>query len=314
MRYQMTYKEFTIPSSNGKQDLFCWVMEPSGPPERIIQLVHGLGCHSGRYRYIAQKLCEAGALVCANDHVGHGQTALSSDTFGRTFGDWRIFPEDEHRLHQTVTQRYPQLPYGMFGHSMGSMIARAYAAMYPEDGLKALALGGICQQNPGADVLLTKKEIPDLMAEGLGHDMELGGRYFGVLMEKANVRFPGEDASAWLCRDLSVRTDYANDPLNNHTGNALEMLFAFLEMYRFTTDPANDAKIPTGLPLLLMAGDQDPCGNYGEGLYNAVNSLINTGHKARCIAFSGYRHEIHNHPALRERFLQELTKFFRDNM
>ena len=310
----MTYKEFTIPSSNGKQDLFCWVLEPQGPPERIIQLVHGLGCHSGRYRYMAQKLCGAGALVCANDHVGHGRTALPGGTFGRTFGDWRVFPEDEHRLHQAVARQYPQLPFGMFGHSMGSMIARSYAAMYPEDGLKALALGGVCQQNPGADILLTRPEIPDLMEQGHGHDLDLGGKYFDILMEKANIRFPGEDASAWLCRDLSVRTDYAADPLNNHTGNSLEMLFAFLELYRTTTDPANDARIPQEVPLLLMAGDQDPCSNYGEGLYNAANSLIDTGHRVGCMAFSGYRHEIHNHPALRDRIIGELICFFHENM
>ena len=310
----MTYTEFEIPSSNGRQALFCWLLEPRDKPRGVIQLVHGLGCHSGRYRYMAQKLCEAGFLVCANDHIGHGKTAQHSNTFGRTYGDWHIFPEDEHRLRQAVAQRYPQLPFGMFGHSMGSMIARAYAAMYPEDGLRALALGGVCQQNPGADILLTKPEIPELMAQGFGHDMELGGQYFSILMEQANVRFPDEDASAWLCCDPAVREEYAADPLNNHTGSALELLHAFLELYRGTTDPRNDARIPRDLPLLLMAGDQDPCGNYGEGLYNAANSLRNTGHRTRCIAFSGHRHEIHNHPAIRDRVIGELAGFFRENM
>lgn len=307
----MTLNEFNFKSFNGISTVHAWCATPNAEPVGIIQLVHGLGCHSRRYLPMAKALTEAGFVVCADDHVGHGRTAEADSSFGTVRGNWRTFLEDEHTLRQLLWDRYPQLPFGMFGHSMGSMIARGYAAAYPEDGLRALALGGICQQNPGAEPLLELPEIGALIAEGRGADMALGGKYFGILMEKANVRYPEEGPAAWLSRDQGVREDYAADSLNNHVGNALDMLHAFVELYRISTDPKNDAQIPRGLPLLLMAGDQDPCGNYGEGLYNAANSLTATGHRVECTAFTGYRHEIHNHPDLRNSIHDKLICFFR---
>lgn len=309
----MTFKEFRFSSYNKISSVYAWCMVPRGEPLGIIQLVHGLGCHSGRYRPMAESLCRAGFLVCADDHVGHGRTAQWDGSFGHTGGSWRVFIEDEHTLRCLMRQEYPALPFGMFGHSMGSMICRIYAATHPEDGLRALALGGICQQNPGAEPLLRIARIQEEIDGGFGSDMTLGAKYFGLLMENANIRYPQEGPAAWLSRDEGVREDYAADPLNNHVGNTLDMLHSFVELYRTSTDPENDALIPRQLPLLLMAGDQDPCGNYGEGLYNAANSLTNTGHPVECIAFSGYRHEIHNHPDLRDQVISKLTRFFKDH-
>ena len=54
-------------------------------------------------------------------------------------------------------------------------------------------------------------------------------------------------------------------------------------------------KVPEDLPVLCIAGDQDPVGNFGEGVYSCANWLTSTGHQVTTKLYSGYRHEIHNY-------------------
>ena len=76
--------------------------------------------------YIVRYL-EAGYIAAADDHVGHGKTALKNDTWGN-WGEkgCHTMMEDEHTLKELVCKMYPNMPYFLFGHSMGSMIARDF--------------------------------------------------------------------------------------------------------------------------------------------------------------------------------------------
>ena len=67
--------------------------------------------------------------------------------------------------------------------------------------------------------------------------------------------------------------------------------------------------VPSEIPVYLMSGDQDPCGNYGEGLYHVANLLANTGNKTTVRAYTGYRHEIHNELAIRDEVVDGLVQF-----
>ena len=67
--------------------------------------------------------------------------------------------------------------------------------------------------------------------------------------------------------------------------------------------------VPSNIPVYLIAGDQDPCGNYGEGLYHVANLLANTGNKVSVKAYSGYRHEIHNELDIRDEVVDGLINF-----
>ena len=50
-------------------------------------------------------------------------------------------------------------------------------------------------------------------------------------------------------------------------------------------------KVPIDLPIYNIAGDQDPVGEYGVGVYQVSNWLIQTGHTVTTKLYSGYRHE-----------------------
>jgi alpha-beta hydrolase superfamily lysophospholipase len=58
-------------------------------------------------------------------------------------------------------------------------------------------------------------------------------------------------------------------------------------------------KVPVELPILLIAGDQDPVGNFGEGVYACANWLVDTGHDVVTKLYSGFRHEIHNYDEIK---------------
>ena len=59
-------------------------------------------------------------------------------------------------------------------------------------------------------------------------------------------------------------------------------------------------RVPVALPIYNIAGDQDPVGNYGEGVYRVSNWLANTGHNVRTRLYPGFRHEIHNYSQIKE--------------
>ena len=70
--------------------------------------------------------------------------------------------------------------------------------------------------------------------------------------------------------------------------------------------------MPASIPVYLISGDQDPCGNYGEGLYHVANLLARSGNKTTVRAYSGYRHEIHNELELRDEVEDGLIAFIND--
>ncbi|MBR3993632.1 MAG: alpha/beta hydrolase, partial [Anaerotignum sp.] len=131
-------------SYNGRDDVYGWIYVPAAKAKGVVQLVHGFGEHSRRYFHMIVKFMEAGYIVAADDHVGHGKTALENDTWG----NWgskgcQTMMEDEHTLKQLVQEKYPDIPYFMYGHSMGSIICRQFLAKYGSELTGAIICGTV---------------------------------------------------------------------------------------------------------------------------------------------------------------------------
>src|SRR5699024_562463 len=63
-------------SADGKTAAACYFYRPAeGRPCGVVQISHGMCEYLEWYEEFAAFLCEAGFVVCGNDHLGHGRTA-----------------------------------------------------------------------------------------------------------------------------------------------------------------------------------------------------------------------------------------------
>ena len=84
--------EIKFASSNGRDEVTGWIYVPAiAEPEGIVQLVHGFGEHSRRYFHLIVSLMEAGYIVAADDHVGHGATAIANNPSVNDYNPFFIY-------------------------------------------------------------------------------------------------------------------------------------------------------------------------------------------------------------------------------
>ena len=260
--------EVKFSSYNQRDEVYGWIYVPAAKIRGVVQLVHGFGEHSRRYLHMICKFMDAGFVVAADDHVGHGKTALENDTWG----NWgskgcQTMMEDEHILKQIVQEKYPDVPYFMFGHSMGSIICRQFLAKYGDE--LAGAMGGL----------------------------------FARIEEGVKI------GNEWICHDPYVQIDHATDPFDAFTKpTSNEALLQFVEMIDEVNTPEWAGKVPN-IPLYNVAGAEDPCGSYGEGVKLVTKWLEDTGHDVTTVLYEGYRHEIHNYADLKDKMEAGLVDF-----
>src|SRR5699024_3742369 len=84
----------------------------------------------------------------------------------------------------------------------------------------------------------------------------------------------------------------------------------FVDVYDQANDRALYSAIGAQLPVLILAGEQDPVANYGEGAFQVAKRLRETGHDdVRTRVFPGVRHEVHNEPLTRAEAEREILDF-----
>ncbi len=286
-------KEYSVPSKSGVADVYarCWL--PADGPKAIFQIVHGMAEHGERYEDFAKYLCNEGFAVLVDDHVGHGKSVKSDDDlgyFGETNG-WDALVEDERALTELIKAENPDIPIIFFGHSMGSFIAREYARRYGKDErIKAVVFCGSSGKNPAAAIAIS---LADAIAKikGSKHRSNFINKMaFGPYNKKTENRTPFD----WLTTDKTEVDKYVADKYCGYlfTAKGYKDLFTILN-----TVSGKDwyDSIYENLPILLVAGEDDPVGNYGKGIKQIYNDLVGTGKKDVTIKlFPGMRHEILN--------------------
>ena len=89
--------------------------------------------HIERFDAMAEYMAQRGILVVGNDHIGHGHSVENENDFGYFADDkdpGRYLVEDMHRLTKIMKHKYPDKPYFLAGHSMGSFMVRRYIIKY----------------------------------------------------------------------------------------------------------------------------------------------------------------------------------------
>ena len=299
--------EVNFLSYNQRDQVQGWIYVPACKPKGIVQIIHGFGEHSRRYLHMIAHFVEAGYIVSADDHVGHGKTAMVSGVWG----DWgdkgcHTMMEDEHQLKMITQEKYPDLPYFLFGHSMGSFITRDFIAKYGDE-LAGATICGTAGIFRGAHE--TAKKIKQAIDEGKGEESDptFTNELMGWMCERCGTISIGNE---WICADPYVQKDHAEDPFDAFTKpTSNRSLYDFTQMMSCIEGTQWAQKVPVQLPIYNIGGDQDPVGEYGKGIYEVSNWLVETGHDVQTKVYSGYRHEIHNYSQIKDEVEQGILDF-----
>ena len=262
------------------------IWKPEGTPRAIIQLLHGMAEHIARYERLAKKLNEAGYLVIGHNHPGHGPRAGLLGYFYDENG-WDYLLAKAHAISKTITKEYPDLPFFLLGHSMGSFAAREYALRWGKelDGLILSGTGFYDKPLCAAGKLLAKLS-PKKKPANLVNQVAFAGN---------NKPFhPARTAFDWLSRDEKEVDRYIADPLCGFvfTGGAFADFFGGLLAL---TDETRLAALPKSLPVYLLSGDRDPVGQMGEGVKKVAAQYKKAGlSRVDCRLYPGARHELFN--------------------
>lgn len=290
----------SYPSHDNASTIRALVWEPDDAarpdfsPRAVVQIVHGMSEHVERYAPFAEFLVGRGFVVCANDHVGHGKTAGERDLGHMPLANGAdVLVEDVHALREKVCERYPHARHVMFGHSMGSFVTRVYLTRHA-DGLSAAILCGTGQQ-PRIQTV-AGRVITRLIAQIRGERHvsrfvdSLGAGAYGRAIKGARTDVD------WISSDPDVVDEYIADPLCGQpfTVGAYATLASLVAD---ATDARLARRVPKDLPLLFVAGAEDPVGDCGRGVARAVDEYRNAGVRlVEMGIYPGARHEILNEP------------------
>lgn len=266
-------KDMFYPSCGaGKIHVSRW--EPLGEIKAVVQIVHGIAEHVARYDHFASFLAENGILVVAEDHMGHGGSIAAGSEKGYFAGGWFAAVEDTYRLLQDTMAENPGVPYILLGHSMGSFMARTILAKYPDSGITAAVISGSAWM-PGAVISAGQgvaKLICTLQDEHKPNKM-LQGMMFGGYNKRVEHQRTEYD---WLTRDNAIVDAYVADPLCGFITSA-GLLRDMLQGLGYIQNSANLAQMRKTLPILFIAGGEDPVGGYGDGVRSAGEAFRNAG-------------------------------------
>ena len=293
--------EYFFPSSNGKTLIHVHQWTPVGREIRgVVQIAHGVAEYAARYTPFARYLCDHGFVVVANDHLGHGQSVIEGCPMvylGEQDGWWHMV-DDMEQLRKRTAKVFSGKPYFLFGHSMGSFMARTILAKYPASGISGAVICGTAWM-PGA-VIGAGKLLADTICKMSGEQKPsklLQVMMFGSYNKK--IEHPRTHCD-WLSRDRKIVDTYVADPLCGFIPSA-GLVRSMMEGLQCIQNEKNLDAMRKDLPVFFIAGGDDPVGGYGAGVQRAVEEFKKHGmERVSLKIYPLGRHEILNEINCRE--------------
>ena len=294
-----TVTNYTFLSTDDRQTTIHavkWL--PDGDPIAVMQLTHGMQEYIERYSEFAEYLADKGFVVFGHDHIGHGDSVSDPSDRGKMHSSKpdRTMVEDMFSQYTLIKKQYPDIPYFILGHSMGSYLLREFLFVKASklDGLSGAIIMGTGTENDGA--IIAGNMLCKLLMLFKGKD---AGSHFiqGLMFGSAYKNFDttGSDpANSWL----SKNTENVIEFFTNEKGGYEFSLNGYMVLLRstlFDNKMSNIRRMNMNIPILFVSGDMDPVGQMGTGVVKAYEKFREAGVRDLSIKlYEGDRHEILN--------------------
>ena len=293
---------------------FCPREDQSVKSKGVIQICHGMADHFKRYEQMTEYLNSRGFDVCGMDMMGHGQTYelnKSNDMplgyFGDASDSYMCILKDEMTLHGKAKERFgDDIPYFLYGHSMGSFVCRnIYITPEYSKEFEAFVFASTMGPNPavGAGIFLSNTQCKVLGGKKRPGKL-LNKIAFGSYNRRINN--PKTDFD-WVTSDEKEVEKYIADPYAGFlfTNKGFRDLFKLVD--RMQNKKAYD-HIDPGKHVLVTYGDDDPVGNYGDGVRDVCERLRTNGVQVTERDYGHFRHEIQNE-SVRWEYFKDIADF-----
>lgn len=306
----MALKEFELNlRDNTKLHMYEWTGNDIKSAKAVVQLIHGSAEHAKRYDEFATYFTNNDYIVVGDDHRGHGKTAKSEADLGffAEENGWEIIIDDLYEVTKYIKTTYPNLPIVMFGHSMGSFMARHYIIKYGNN-IKAIVICGTASYN---------KMLLKLAIKLAKHNQKKYGpktkdkKIWSMSYAKFNKHFKKEKELTgveWISTNKKIQENFKKDPLTGQIFSTSAFKDMFIGLL-FIHEEANINKAPENLPILFISGSDDPVGNYGKGVKKTYKKLKKHHKNATMKIYPHCRHEIMNEP-IKEIVFQDILEFY----
>lgn len=293
----MNPQHLYIDSADAGQVTHVVIYRPEGEPRAVLQMVHGMIEHIGRYDAFARWLAERGVAVIGHDHPGHGLSVFDAERStlrpGAQYGHYadergtEVVLENMWRVTLLARQEWRGVPLFIMGHSMGSFFTRRFITLHSE------ALAGAIIMGTGWHTAL--ETVPGL---GLSRLIAAcrGRRSTSSILTKLtnggyDSAFPDEGHNAWLSVNPENVRAHNEDAMCQFEFSA----GAFADFFRCMNDLAHQRdfdSIRRDLPVLVTSGGDDPVGGK-KAVQKVANELERIGLKdVTRKVYEGLRHEI----------------------
>ena len=289
--------ELKVLSNDGVHKLAGVVFLPSREPVGFFQVVHGMTEYIGRYERFMTEMAEHGWICFGHDHLGHGHSVNNASELGFIAHEngADLLQRDVKKVADAIIKHYNptgrKMPYVLMGHSMGSFIVRlAVEKRYvAPDRLIVMGTGG---PNPVVGVGLVLINI----IKKLRGERHISKLLDDVAFGSYNDAWGGGtelDTDPWLTSDVSVRMRYYADPLCTFPFTASAM-GDLVTLTKESNRKGWFTNMPKNIPVLLVAGQDDPVGDFSEGVRKVHENLLKAGVKSEIKIYENARHEILN--------------------
>lgn len=293
LKSSMIINEYTLMSSYDGLPVSLLEVRPETRPLAVMQIAHGMCGYKERYLPFMKYMASHGVMCIANDHRGHGHSILSDDDLGFMYeGGYEALVSDMRMVFKFGAESCPATPFYLLGHSMGSLASLLFAKRWGGE-LSGLILCGV----PSRPFFTT------LMRSGLKMLVSAGGGRLKLKFTQNltsylyNRRFKAEGVQAWTCSDPSMRLLIGGTATTGFyfAVNGLYNLMCMLDSAYSKESSDKYGNGLSGLPVLLMSGEEDPCSDFTSSLYKISKILTMAGSSEIIIkTYPAMRHEILN--------------------